>query len=325
MIKLKSLITEEINKAQLISTAKILNVEPKFLKAWIEQTDVTPRKSFSVWILKGLKSRDVRLEDAHRIRTALLGFIRLKNAGRIEDITQFPNLNSLENRIEGLVGVGSKRKGFANVNPETLPGVTVIKKTPHLVFYKVINADSLSKVGEGTKWCTRFSYKYSTDIAKQYLKDNDYLIVIYKDGKPYGQYLNGIRQLKNVEDRPFTEKEKDIIFHGDKEYQILKAKYSGTQLQRLMQVCKELNVGFEIHFSSRYFSVSNEEGDFGGGSFSGNMTDVLSTIEEAAFESRGYNYHTFDWDDYGIDAMADFDDFAGPNFDKTKTLSFNYP
>ena len=59
--ELKSLIEgvvfEEINKDQLASTAKMLNVSTDELKKWVEETDPTPNKSFSTWILRELKKQ----------------------------------------------------------------------------------------------------------------------------------------------------------------------------------------------------------------------------------------------------------------------------
>ena len=51
---LKDLIMEEINKDQLASTAKSLNIDENELRKWIEETDPTPNKGFSVWITSGM-------------------------------------------------------------------------------------------------------------------------------------------------------------------------------------------------------------------------------------------------------------------------------
>lgn len=200
---LEIVITEEINKNQLISVANALQVQPEVLRAWIEKTDPTPRKSFAFWILRGLKSGDIRTEDDVRIKTAINRFIELRNAQRIEDIMQFPTLHDLETRLEQLVGQGAKRKGFAGVDPMTLPGVSVIEDRPDLTLYKVTDPDSLAKIGEGTKWCTRYSYSNSSNTAASYLKRFPYLVVGYKNGRPYVQFNPDYSQVMDVTDRMF--------------------------------------------------------------------------------------------------------------------------
>ena len=140
------------------------------------------------------------MEDQTRIKNVLNQFIVLRRANKIEDIMQFPQIADLEAKIEQLTGQGSVRQGYSGVNPETLPGVQVIKKQDKDIFFKINNSVSLSKVGEGTKWCTRFSYDNSPSMALSYLKENPYLIVIYRDGKPFVQYNPDLSQIKNVSD-----------------------------------------------------------------------------------------------------------------------------
>ena len=200
---LEIVIFEEINKNQLISTAKALEISPDLLKSWVEKTDPTPNKSFSVWLLRGLKNGDIRVEDDMRIRGIIHRFIELRNVRRIEDIMQFPTINALETRVEQLAGQGSKRQGFAGIDPETLPGVTVVEKRPDLTLYKVSNANSLAKMGEGTKWCTRFSYGGDNNIAERYIKQYGYLMIGYKNGKPYVQLNPDYSQVMDVNDASF--------------------------------------------------------------------------------------------------------------------------
>ena len=202
---LKILINEEINKEQLASTVKALGLpegKEGMLEVWVQATDPTPNKSFAMWILRGLKKRQIQLEDQNRITAALVRFIQLRNAHQIEDIMQFPSLDALETRLQDLTGVGSRRQGFAGINPTTLPGVQLIQSRPQedIVFYRVTNPDSLSKMGEGTKWCTRLSYNGNTDIAKRYIQQKGSIIVGYKGGKPFVQYNPDFSQVMDVND-----------------------------------------------------------------------------------------------------------------------------
>jgi len=200
---LESIISEEINNQQLMSTAQAMGIDPESLRAWLNDADPTPRKSFAFWLLCSLKKGEIQPEDDDRIRAMLNRFIQLRNARQIEDIMQFPDPHSLETRIEQLAGVGAKRQGFSGFDPASLPGVEVVEKRPDITFYKVSNPDSLAKIGEGTKWCTRFSYQNNTFIAQRYIKQYGYLLVGYKNNKPYVQFNPDYSQVMDVDDREF--------------------------------------------------------------------------------------------------------------------------
>ncbi len=196
---LENVIFEEINKDQLTSTAQSMGIDPESLRVWLDDTDPTPRKSFAFWLLRALKKGELQPEDDERAKTALNRFIQLRNARKIEDIMQFPNLHTLETRLEQLAGEGAKRQGFAGINPVNLPGVTWLADGPgNMKFYNVRNADSLAQIGEGTKWCTRKSFPNCQ--AWNYLNRFGSLIVGYKDGKPYIQMNPDYSQANDVND-----------------------------------------------------------------------------------------------------------------------------
>jgi hypothetical protein len=197
------LLLEEINKDQLISTAKSIHKRESDLKKWVEETDPTPNQGFSVWLLRGLKKQWIRMEDGQRAKQTLERFIQLRRVNKIEDIMKYPHINDLENAIERLSGVGAKRQGFSGVNPETLPGVEKFEEKRGITFYKVRNVSSLEQMGEGTKWCTRKSYGNGHSMAKSYLDKYGHLIVGYKDGKPYIQFNPDYSQIMDVNDTHF--------------------------------------------------------------------------------------------------------------------------
>jgi len=207
---IESIVSEEINKEQLNSVAKTLHIPVGKLNAWVKGVDPTSRQSFSVWILRMLKNQQIRFEDSLRVGSAINRFIQLRNANRIEDIMRFPTIHELETRMDQLEGQGSKRQGFAGVNPLTLPGVEILEKRPDITFYKVTNPSSLAKMGEGTKWCTRFSFNKSISTAKGYIDRYGYLVIGYKDGKPYVQYNPDYSQVMDVNDVSFHHVSREI-------------------------------------------------------------------------------------------------------------------
>lgn len=202
---LKTLINEEINKDQLTSTSKALNKSEEYLRHWITKTDPTSNQGFSVWLLRGLKKQWIQMEDGYRVKQALERFIQLRRINRIGDIMQFPQINDLENAIDQLTGMGAKRQGFSGIDPTTLPGVSLLEERPQqgITFYKVTDPVSLSKMGEGTKWCTRFSYDNNTKYAENYIRWHKYLVIGYKEGKPFIQFNPDYSQVMDVNDVSF--------------------------------------------------------------------------------------------------------------------------
>lgn len=206
----RSLITEAINEDQLKSVASALNVPIEGtdgLRSWVNLTDPTQNKSYSVWLLRGLKKRDFRFEDSQRITDDINRHIALRQAQLIPDIMNFPRINDLETALGDLEGKGSKRKGFSGVDPTSLKGVEIIEERPDMTFFRVSNAHSLGQMGEGTKWCTRHSFSGSDDVARRYISQYGSLIVGYRDGKPYVQYNPDFSQVMTVN---------DTLFHGEK-------------------------------------------------------------------------------------------------------------
>lgn len=201
----KSLVREEINKDQLKSVADTTGKSEAFLRHWIERTDPTPNQGFAVWLLRGLKKQWIRMEDGERCREALERFILLRRQNRIVDIMRFPQINDLEDEIARISGNAEKGEKISGLDPTTLPGVSVLEKRPeqNITFYKVTNAASVAKMGEGTKWCTRHSYDGTDVIAKGYITRQGYLVIGYKDGKPFIQYNPDYSQVMDVNDVNF--------------------------------------------------------------------------------------------------------------------------
>ena len=196
------LILEALNQEQLISTAKHLHLRPNILVGWLKSIDPTPTQSFGVWLLRGLKNQWIQMEDKDRVKNDITRFIKLRNANKIEDIMKFPHINDLENKMDQLTGHGSKRQGFAGVDPSTLDGVEIVQENTekNVIMYKVTNTVSLNKMGEGTKWCTRESYPSGFNMAAHYLNRFHYIFVVYKDGKPFLQFNPDYSQVMDAND-----------------------------------------------------------------------------------------------------------------------------
>lgn len=142
-------------------------------------------------------------EDYWRLAAALDSFTQLKKRNNIpleKDINKYRSLNDLENAMEPYKGTGSETGGYLQYNPAKLPGVEVMGSFPSgLILYKISNAESLAKIGLGTKWCTREDYRPCQ--AANYIADYGFIYTGIKGGKPFIQMTPDLNQLMDVRDR----------------------------------------------------------------------------------------------------------------------------
>ena len=200
---------------QLQGWANQLRIELPLLKEWLKTVD--PNDTHRMWILPRL-SKDFRLEDKHRLRKTLQLFDANKNTLPQKDIFQYQTLHDLERALEaiGAGGFGSKRGGYLQVNPLSLPGVKLSLQTQdRYSVFEVTDPASLEKLGLGTKWCTREDYDSDPildengeevenndgSMAEYYIQEYGTIFVVTKDNKPYIQFTPDKSQVMDVNDQ----------------------------------------------------------------------------------------------------------------------------
>lgn len=85
------------------------------------------------------------------------------------------------------------------VDPMSLPGVMKVQDAGGVKVYIVTVAKSLAAIGEGTKWCTRFSFNNSTETAFTYISRSPQVVVVYGNRLVYQFAANGSEK-KDVND-----------------------------------------------------------------------------------------------------------------------------
>lgn len=163
-------------------------------------------KEYAQWVTRILNEPNfafIPSEDAERLLTALKGFTNLKVRDNIpleKDINKYKGLLQLEETVAKFTGTGPKSGGYLQYNPLSLPGVEQVKTLKDgTLMYKVHNADSVKKLGLGTKWCTREDY-YGCQ-ADRYIKEYGYLYLFTKDSKPILQMTPDLNQVMDINDR----------------------------------------------------------------------------------------------------------------------------
>jgi hypothetical protein len=162
-------------------------------------------KEYHQWVTNLLNNQRfafIPSEDGPRLFEALKNFSLIKTRGLpIEkDINQYKDLVQLETAVAQFSGTGSKAGGFLQHNPLSLPGVQLFKTLKDgTAVYRVSNADSLAKLGIGTKWCTREEYEPCQ--AQRYIQKYQNIYVFVQGGKPIMQMTPDLNQVMDVNDK----------------------------------------------------------------------------------------------------------------------------
>ena len=157
------------------------------------------------WILLQWYQNKIRLpEDEARVKQTLNNFVQ--SLSRIpsnkKDINQYKTLSQIEQTVEPLLTtVQSSTKTHANI--DSMPGTTLVNKKGPYEIYSITNPDTLAKLGEGTKWCTRESYKPCQ--AENYIKQHGKIFTIFQNGRPVAQYTPDFEQVMDINDDELTD------------------------------------------------------------------------------------------------------------------------
>lgn len=210
-----SLLQEGLSEEQLVKAELKLGVPRTHIIRFVNESDPTINKKYDTWILKQWMFLNVRLpEDSDRVREVLNHFIeqsRKQNSPIESNIFKYRTIHDLERALEEVVPGMKASSQEANLNG--MEGVLVIKKDGPYTLLRVSDEESLKDLGEGTKWCTRRSYRRC--YADRYLRQYGHLFIVLKNNKPFMQYTPNFDQIMDVDDQPvsgvFDEKLQDIL------------------------------------------------------------------------------------------------------------------
>jgi len=162
--------------------------------------EIDPSNKYAEWILRQIKYKNVIVpEDNHRIKEVINQFKQYQPRLTNKDLNQYKTIHDVEAELEKFTETGSKREGAFQVNPEKLPGVKLINQDGDYKLWEVTDPESLSIMGEGTKWCTRKSYPNCQ--AKQYIDDQTAIYIISHENIPIIQFTPDFEQVMNRNDK----------------------------------------------------------------------------------------------------------------------------
>lgn len=165
-----------------------------FLNQWYKSDDFE-NFSHDLWG-EGLPTGDYALPEAFLKYQLLLNkFDSNKHLLEKKDINQYKDYEELANTLDKYSELVPSKK---TVDYRGLLGVDIVHKNGPNVTLKVDNADSLSKLGAGTKWCTREDYPDCQ--AERYMNKHYGMYVLLINDRPALQYTPDYKEVKDIND-----------------------------------------------------------------------------------------------------------------------------
>ena len=158
-------------------------------------------RSYISFVSKILLNKEKRPEDLHFILETIQEFEKIKQVTTLpieRDINKYKSFRNLIETINRFMVDKSKNGVHLRIDLKTLKGVDLVIQDNGYSVWKVSDKESLEKIGEGTKWCTRKSYKDCQ--SSHYIEEYKYLYIITKGGNLLYQFTPDFSQFMDVND-----------------------------------------------------------------------------------------------------------------------------
>lgn len=162
---------------------------------------------YSKFVLKLWYNNNIRLpEDGLRVKEALNSFQKHLSNISTKDIGRYNKLSEVENAVKLAIGENDKHiiDKVSKIKGE------VIRKYKNFTTIEIKDEETLKKIGEGTKWCTRGSYPNCQ--ANKYLEQYGKIYVVLRDDRPYLQYTPDFDQIMDVNDDEVNKNSEEIFY-----------------------------------------------------------------------------------------------------------------
>jgi len=178
---------------QIQALAQRNSISPDEVKSLCQQAS----KDYWKWVLKQWFDGKISLpEDVERSQQVLSSFksVLPRVPSDQRDIFKLKSLEEIESLIAPLLGVSSSKKSHKITGR---PGVKLVNTNGPYETYEITDEETLKKLGEGTRWCTRGSHPKCA--AGGYLKTYGKIFTILQNGRPVIQYTPDYSQVQDIE------------------------------------------------------------------------------------------------------------------------------
>jgi hypothetical protein len=218
-------IEEAVKKEILQKASTSLGIDPQDLMKFIEEVDTEPSLPHGNWICM-VASKGMPLDERTKAQLKLqLGFFakykeQVVRAGQSGNIFDYPTYNDFKQMIFSFA------KAAYDYDPTELPGVSKILDVGPYTLYKITAKDvvdkntssmsyqksgplrdvleSLAKMGNGVKWCTRKEWDPGLGNAYNYLitqSPEKTIFIVTKFNAPYCQCQADLKFAMDTNDR----------------------------------------------------------------------------------------------------------------------------
>ncbi len=159
------------------------DVEPniEYIMHSLTYMDPTKNQAYLQWIVNQYIKGDFFIEDAPRVRKALVDFHQNKSRLQIKDITRYKKLSDVEIAVEDLDPESkSKRQEKQEIKTE---GADIIYKGSDCTILELKTKEAACYYGRGTKWCTAATE--GKNYFDSYKMQGPLYVLIGKDNRKY--------------------------------------------------------------------------------------------------------------------------------------------
>lgn len=125
---------------------------PDIIQHFADHADPTKNKSYTQWAIGQYRKKNIRQEDAPRVKTALTNFDTYNGKLEHRDINKYKTLSQLEDAVEPHLGTSATKA--AETRAVKSEGAEKKYEDDNISVHHLKTREAAKHYGKGTKWCT---------------------------------------------------------------------------------------------------------------------------------------------------------------------------
>lgn len=188
---------------------------PDIIQHFADNADPTDKKLHTQWIIGQYNRKNIRQEDAPRIRRALDNFDKYHPKLEVKEIGKYKKLSDLEDAVEPHLGTSAtKAEDMRNIKNS---GATKRYEDENISIHHIHTKEAAKLYGAGTKWCTAAKDDDENAFDRHNDQDPNIHVIMDKKNKSESghqrkyQFHSASNQFMNEKDNPISKEEFNSI------------------------------------------------------------------------------------------------------------------
>jgi hypothetical protein len=180
-----------------------------------ERADPSKNKAHTQWIVGQYKKKNIRQEDAPRIKDTLSNFDKYKGKLETADINKYKHIGDVESAVEPHIGTSATKAEDQREIKNN--GAEKRYEDDAITIHHIKNKEAAKLYGKGTKWCTA-AEKDEDNMFDQYNDNHPSIHVIHEKNEKDSegrqrkyQFHAHSNQFMDEKDNPISDKDFERI------------------------------------------------------------------------------------------------------------------